>query len=73
VRRCRPRAELGLEILLQTIEHALLELASPLAADLIAIADLLQREWLLREPALAEDRLLAAFERLRERLELAAQ
>src|SRR5439155_24963681 len=67
------RAELGLEVLLEPVEHAALELARALAADLVAVADLLQREGLFGEPALAEDRLLAALERPRERLELAAQ
>src|SRR5205085_12181450 len=47
--------------------------ASALAADLIAITDLLQRERLVGQPALAEDGLLAALERARERLELAAE
>ena len=50
--------------------QALLELARALAADVVAIADLLQRERLVGQPALAEDRLLAALERCGERLEL---
>src|SRR5690606_5936030 len=66
-------AQLRLEVLLQPIEHPLLELARALARDLVPIADLLQRERILGQPALAEDRLLAALERRRERLELAAQ
>src|SRR5213076_1626429 len=66
-------AELGLEVLLEAVEHALLELAGALAADLVAVADLLQRERLVGQPALAEDRLLATLERPGERLELAAQ
>src|ERR1051325_7343055 len=65
-------AELGLEILLEPVEHALLELAGALAADLVAVADLLQRQRLVGQPALAEDRLLAALEGPGERLELAA-
>src|ERR1051325_2581005 len=54
------RAELRLEILLEPIEHALLELAGALAADLVAVADLLQRQRLLGPPALAGDRLVPA-------------
>src|SRR3977135_4393770 len=41
--------ELGLEVLLEPVQHALLELARALAADLVAIADLLQRERLPRQ------------------------
>src|SRR5215470_7177927 len=67
------RAELGLEVLLEPVEHPLLELAGALAADLVAVADLLQGQRLVGQPALAEDRLLAALERLGKRLELAAQ
>src|SRR6185312_9657651 len=67
------RAHLGLEVLLEPIEHALLELSSALSADVIAVAELLKRERLVGQPALAEDRLLAALERVRERFELAAQ
>src|SRR5262245_22508476 len=67
------RAHLVLEILLQAVEHPLFELPSAFAADVVAIADLLQRQRLVGEPALAEDRLLASFERLCERLELALE
>jgi len=48
-------------------------LARALAADVVAIAELLQRQRLLREPALAKDRLLATLEGVRERLELALE
>src|SRR5690242_15287956 len=67
------RAHLVLEILFQTVEHSLLELTRSLARHVVAITDFLQRQRLVREPALAEDRLLATLERLRECFELAAQ
>src|SRR5690606_23959799 len=66
-------AQLGLEVLAQPPEQPLLELAGALAAHSVLIADLLQRQGLVGEQALAKDGLLASFQRLPEGLELLAQ
>src|SRR5262245_11021116 len=66
-------AELLLEELAQPGQHPLLELARALARNPVAIADLLQRERAVGQPALAEDGLLAPLQGVRERLELVAQ
>src|SRR5688572_13804675 len=65
--------ELLLEIRPQPGEHPLLELARAFAGHAVAIAELLQRERRVGQPALAKDRLLAPLERRRERLQLLAQ
>src|SRR4051812_18683246 len=66
-------AELLLQIRLQLGGQALLQLAGALAADAVGLADLLQRLGRIVEQPLAEDRLLAAFERGVEGFELGAQ
>src|SRR5262245_61007930 len=65
--------ELLLQVLAQAREHALLELARALAAHPVAVAELLQGQRGIGQPALAEDRLLAPLERAGERLQLLAQ
>ena len=65
--------ELLLEVRAQPCQHPLLELARALAGDAVAVAELLERQRRLGEPALAEDGLLAPLERGGERLQLLAQ